>query len=329
MTAPTLPPKSGRLLKRSGVEMRLGLLITASRLLAKPLLARTATPQQARSDFARMAGFLSSPPYVLHLPGAGVLPLHQISVGKVRTDRVILYFHGGGYIAGSPDTHVGLMGRLSKLTGLRIISPAYRLAPEHPAPAAFEDAVTAHEALLDQGYDPDHIVLGGDSAGGGLALALLGRLCAQGRRPAGLFAFSPWTDLGLTGDSLRRNANVDPIFPAGRISDLVGYVAGNLDPRDPRLSPLYADYSKPPPVLMLVGTTEILLDDSRRMAARLTEAGGTVSLSEYPGAPHVWPLLDGYIPQARAALREVAGFITAAFSPSRATSPSDRRPDGS
>jgi monoterpene epsilon-lactone hydrolase len=128
---------------------RLRLLVALMRIFAKPRLARTATQTQARRDFTRAAKLFRAPPLLLHLPGRGPLPLDQISVGRVREDAVILYFHGGAYLAGSPATHAAMLGRLSKLAGLRVIAPAYRLAPEHPAPAAFDDARAAHQALLD------------------------------------------------------------------------------------------------------------------------------------------------------------------------------------
>lgn len=301
------------------MSVQLRLFNQTLRLVAKPILARTATPKQARADLARIAPFLRRPPFILHLAGTGPLPIDQISVGRVREDWAILYFHGGGYIAGSPVTHAGLMGRISRMTGLQVMAPAYRLAPEHPAPAAFEDAKLAHEALTKQGFLPDHIILAGDSAGGGLALALLADLCRRDLRPACLFAFSPWTDLALTGDSLSSNAQADPLLPVARIADIVGFVTAGANPRDPRVSPLYAEYEHPPPLLIQVGSTEVLRDDSRRMAARLRLAGGAVTLSEYPDTPHVWQMFDGYIPEARAALREVAGFLGSVISPSGRT----------
>ncbi|QCO56414.1 alpha/beta hydrolase [Pseudorhodobacter turbinis] len=303
---------------------RLGLLTWGMRHFVKPHLARASTPAHIRAEFTRAAGLFRAPPFLLHLPGKGPLPLDQISVGQVSGDRVILYFHGGAYIAGSPATHAALLGRLSKLTGLRVIAPAYRLAPEHPAPAAFEDACTAHQMLLDQGYAPDQIILGGESAGGGLALALLADLCARGVPPAAVFALSPWTDLALTGESLTRNADADPLFPVARIEETAGFAAGGLDRCDPRISPLYASFVAPPPVLIQVGTSEIIYDDSRRMADVLRQAGGDVTLSEWPDVPHVWQMFDGYIPQARQALCEVADFLK-----QQLTSPSRQRPDES
>jgi acetyl esterase/lipase len=297
--------------------MTLALLNVFLKVAVKPKLSRTATPLQARQDFARMAQFYRAPPFLLHLPGRGNLPLAQISVGPVRDDAVILYLHGGAYLAGSPRTHSAMLGRLAKLTGLRVLAPRYRLAPEHPAPAAFDDANAAYSELLRQGYRPDQIILGGDSAGGGLALALLAHLCAQGQQPLALFAFSPWTDLTQSGESLRSNAALDPLLPVARIAEAVGFVKGDLAADDPRISPLFADFLNPPPVHMFVGSTEILRDDTLRMAENLRRAGGDVRVTDVKDAPHVWPLFDGFIAQARVTLQEVAGFIAAQLSARR------------
>jgi acetyl esterase/lipase len=270
---------------------------------------KTETPAKARQDFDQLATrVFRAPPYLLALRDG---PLEWISVGAPDPACVILYLHGGGYIAGSPATHRGLAGRLAVLTGLRVALPDYPLAPEHPAPAAFEVAVTAYETLLAKGYHAENIVLGGDSAGGGLALALLAHLTRTGDPPAGLFAFSPWTDLAFTGASIATNAVVDRLFDPSRGPELAGYVTGQgLFPAyDPRLSPLYAQFFKPPPVMIHVALTEILLDDSRRMIARLRAAGGEVELREIEDAPHVLPLFDGYVPEARESLVETARFV--------------------
>ena len=291
------------------MSFRLRLLNLGLRWLARPGLAKADDPVASRAGFLRVAHLFRMPPHLLHLEDSGPVPLHWVSVKRRNTDWVILYLHGGAYATGSPLTHVALIARIAKLTGLQAAAPAYRLAPEHPAPAAFEDAVLAHARLIAKGYGSDRIILAGDSAGGGLALALLADLCRRGLQPAGLFAFSPWTDLTLTGDSLVRNAVRDVFIPAERMPMTVDLVRGGLPVDDPRLSPLYARFDRPPPVLIQVGTTEILLDDSRRMAEVLRRAGGEVVLREWPDCPHVWQMTDGYVPEARAALVEVAGFV--------------------
>ena len=167
------------------MSLRLRLLTTVMRRLVRPLLSRVNDPGMAQRGLAVLCRFLPVPPYVLHLVDAGPVPLHWISVKRRRTDWVILYLHGGGYIAGSPTTHLALTARIAKMTGLQLASPDYRLAPDFTAPAAFEDVRAAHEQLLAKGYAPDRIILAGDSAGGGLALALLADLCRRALTPCG------------------------------------------------------------------------------------------------------------------------------------------------
>ncbi len=181
------------------MSRRLRLLNLFLGLVAPPLQSRTTDPFDARVNFDRLSRLFRRPPYVLHLVDSGPVPMHWVSVRRQRIDWVILYLNGGAYLTGSPLTHFALVARIAKMTGLQAVMPAYRLAPEHPAPAAFDDVVAAHARLLAIGFAPERIILAGDSAGGGLALALLADLCRRGLAPAGLFAFSPWTDLALTG----------------------------------------------------------------------------------------------------------------------------------
>ncbi len=315
-----------------GQPTRTDLARPSSRLVAmnavlrravKPRLARTPTPQIARAEFATAARlFFRAPPYLLRRvrPASAPVPaLHWVTAGPPTRPQILLYLHGGAYFAGSPVTHQSLAARLSRLTGMEVVVPAYRRVPEHRAPAAFDDACAAHAALLTQGYRPDDIALAGDSAGGGLAFALLAQLCRQGDRPAAVAAFSPWVDLALGSASLKTNAAADPMLPVSRIEEVVGYVCGDgadaLAPNDPRISPVHATFDAPPPTLIQVGDTEILRDDALRMAARLRDCGGHVALSQWVEAPHVWHLFDGYIPEARAALKAAAAFLVAHLPP--------------
>ena len=290
------------------MSWQLRLINAQLRWLAKPHLARTPGPAEADRDLRRSARlFLRQPPYLRHVVRPG--GLHWISAGPCRDRKVILYFHGGGYVSGAPETHRGPVARLSLLSGVEVCLPVYRLAQDAALPAAFDDALGAYRALLALGYAPRDIVLGGDSAGGGLALALLAWCCGAGLAPAGAFAFSPWTDLARTAPSLVENARADPMLPVARIAELIDICLAGHNPRDPRVSPLYADFPGAPPVRLSVGLTEILRDDTLRMAARLEQFGAQVTVETQATAPHVWPLLDGWIPEARATLRRTAGFV--------------------
>ncbi|MFP4451296.1 MAG: alpha/beta hydrolase [Rhodosalinus sp.] len=295
------------------MSLRLAAMNAALRAVAKPALARTGTPERARRDFERIAPLLRGPAHLREIRRPGPPPLGWLSAGPVPAGRAILWFHGGAYVAGSLRTHRGMLGRLSRLARTEVCAPEYRLAPEAPFPAAFEDACAAWGLLRAQGLAPGDIVLGGDSAGGGLALALLSRLLEEGERPRAAVLFSPWVDLTLSGASLRENARADPLLPVERIEELVDIVAPEADRRDPRLSPLFAPFRAPPPVLIQASRTEILRDDARRMATRLRAADGRVHLDLWPDTPHVWQILDGWVPEARAALARAGDFVQTAF----------------
>ncbi len=230
----------------------------------------------------------------------------------------LLYFHGGGYVMGNPRTHAALAKHLTRKTGLPTCLPDYRLAPEHPFPAAFEDALGVWQGLLARGVKADSIILGGDSAGGGLALALLGHLCATGQPcPACVFAFSPFTDLSLSGASIVSNADSELLLPAQRLHQLRDRVLAGADPRDPRISALFASFKGAPPVLIQVARSEILRDDSRRMAEVLKRDGVDVTLQEWGNLPHVWQFFHGWLPEARKALSDAASFIRSHYRPAR------------
>ena len=286
--------------------MRLALVNLALRYGIKPLLGGASHPAREAWKFERAGPLVCSPPpFLCHLTeDTGELCLHWISVGRPAPRKVILYLHGGGYFVGSGQAYRGLLGRLAKVTGWRVCAPDYRLLQAAPFPAAFEDAAAAWEALLAKGYRPRDIVLGGDSAGGGLMLALLAHLCAKGQRPAAAFALSPWVDLTLSGQSLHQAPEV--LLAVGRMPELVDRYLAGADPKDPRASPLFADFDQPPPVLIQVGSDEALFDDAHRMAEKL---GPAAQLQVLPRAPHVLVFFARLLPQARAALRDIATFI--------------------
>jgi len=240
---------------------------------------------------------------------AGNVDALWVRAANAEDDATIFYLHGGAYSMGSAQTHLGLTGQLSELSSLRVLSVDYRLAPEHPHPAAIEDAICAYRWLLAQGVPTRSIVVGGDSAGGGLAFATLLEL----RRlnidlPAAAFAISPWVDLAHTGETMKTKADEDPMFTAAGMDYMARLYANGADLRSPLISPLYADLRGLPPVLIHVGTCEMLLSDARRMAERLAEAGVDCTLKEWEGLFHVFHSAV-YLPEAKAANEEIAAFI--------------------
>lgn len=241
---------------------------------------------------------------------AGGVPAEWVAAPGVGQDRVLLYFHGGAYQIGSPATLRHLVALLSGAARARALSVDYRLAPEHPFPAAIEDALAAYRWLLASGIDPQFIAVAGDSAGGGLALGALAALRDAGApMPAAAVLLSPWTDLALTGDSLRTRAAVDVMIkPDGMPETAALYLAG-ADPRHPYASPLYADLRGLPSMLIHVGDAEVILDDSTRLAARASEAGVEASLEIWPEMPHVFPAFAGLLPEADRAIERIGAWL--------------------
>ena len=242
---------------------------------------------------------------------AGGVPAEWIEPAGTDPDRAILYLHGGGYILGSPDTHRGVAARLAKASAARLLLLDYRLAPEHPFPAALDDALAAYHWMINEGILPPRIVIGGDSAGGGLTLATSACLRDSGEPlPAALFCISPWTDLTFSGESVRTRADADPLLgPHG--DPLENYYAGENDPAQPLLSPLFADLRGFPPTVIHVGNDEILLSDSTRLKERMQDAGVEVSLVIWAGMWHVFPVFAPFIPEAKKAIDQIAAHIRA------------------
>lgn len=275
------------------------------RWLVKPLLQRSDSVVAARFGM-RLASLGFALP-------SGVQVERARDGWRLRPQKpgamVVLYFHGGAYIAGSPWTHRGLLGRIAKAAAVEVVAPDYPLAPEHPAPVAFNAAQAAFAALRAKGIDSERIILAGDSAGGGLAAALADALAGQGIAIGGLILLSPWADLTLSGETITSHAQADPLLPASRVRAVIDQVRGNLAADDPRLSPLFGAAQTAQPTLILVGQNEILLDDSRRLAAHLRSKGARVDLHVEPDAPHVYPYLAPYVPEARRAIRQIAHFV--------------------
>ena len=253
------------------------------------------------------------------LPGEWIVPDAQTST------NVILYFHGGGYVSCSPMTHRAITVALARDTGCRVLALDYRLAPEHRFPMAFTQAVAAVHWLLVHGTKANEIAVAGDSAGGGLVVALLAYLRATepNALPRCGVAFSPWTDLAATGASLQTNDGKCAMFHTENIREFATAYLGDESPRDPRASPLFADLSGLPPLLLHVSSSELLLDDARRVHERIQDAGGESTLRVYDDVPHGWQLLDGLVPEARSSLAEAAGFIRECFAVSAEATSAD------
>jgi len=224
-------------------------------------------------------------------------------------EAVLLYLHGGGYFGCSAETHRPVTVWFAR-HGFRVFAPNYRLAPENPFPAAVDDAVAVYNGLLAEGHSPQTVVIAGDSAGGGLALSLMIALRAAGTPlPCAAAVFSPWTDLAATGESIRTNSACCAMFNGEDIGPSAHFYLGKADPRNPLASPLYADLSGLPPLLIHVGADECLRDDSTRIAEKAASLGVTVELKVWPVVPHAWQLAHQLLPEARQSLSESSEFL--------------------
>ena len=238
------------------------------------------------------------------------IPAAWISPPDADPERVLLYLHGGGYILGSIKSHCDLVARLSSASGVRSLQLDYRLAPEHVFPAAIDDALTAYRWLLTRGTKPEHIIVSGDSAGGGLTLALLQSLRDKHMpMPAGAVLLSPWTDLVGTVGSRTAREDVDPIFTAREINGLASFYVSNEDAHNPLISPIYADLHGFPPLLIEVGSDEVLLDDSLQIAEHARAANVPVELTVWEGMWHVFQQFAYTLPEGQQSLANMGRFI--------------------
>lgn len=268
------------------------------------------TIDQARAGMvATSRAFAPSPSAVFQTVSANGVPAEWVTVPGAAQSPVILYFHGGGYCIGSAATHRDLVSRLCMAAGGRALSVDYRLAPENPFPAAVDDGVAAYRWLRDQDVPATSIVVAGDSAGGGLALATLLALAQAGDAlPAGGVCLSPVTDHAKEGESMRTRIDLDPmVHPTSSTAYSAMYLGGS-DAKAPLASPLYGDLAGLPPLLILVGTWEVLLDDSTRFAAKAEAAGVPVELEVWEEMIHIWPFFAD-LPEAAKAVARMGSFI--------------------
>jgi acetyl esterase/lipase len=279
-------------LRQGGLDLQAD--VPTLRASFNELMARIPAPDDVRQNTTTIGG-------------VGAI---EVTAPGADGDTAILYFHGGVYVIGSAATSVPLVAELARRTGARVITVDYRLAPEHPYPAAVDDARDAHQGLLEQGVDPGRIALAGDSAGGGLAVATLLALRDAGAPlPACAFMMSPYADLTLSGDSIASRHTVDrTLTPEGLRLRIPDYVAG-ADAADPLISPVFADLTGLPPLLIQVGSNEILLSDALRLAERAAMANVTVTLDVTDGVPHVFQAFAAMLDEADAALVRASAFL--------------------
>ncbi len=280
------------------------------RTFERPFLENAAGPAEVRHNLNQKARFLFHGPFGVTVADIVLGGRPALHVAPDRDGPSILYFHGGAYVFGNPKTHVAMISTLTKKADAQGYLLDYSKAPENPFPAAIEDAEAAWLDLIGAGKDPQTCFLGGDSAGGGLALALLAVLIEKGHPlPAGVFAYSPLTDMTFSGPSIQENAQKDVILPAHRVEDMADLYLGDTPRGDPRASPLFADFKGAPPVYLMVGDTEILRDDSLRLRDHLEAQNVDVTLDVEHDVPHVWQILHNMLPEARRSLDKTAAWI--------------------
>jgi len=268
--------------------------------------------EELRTGYEAMGQMSPPPDGVTYEPAdAGGVPAEWAIPTGVPEGTAVVYLHGGGYVIGNLNTHRSLVGRIAQASARRVLAVDYRLAPEHPHPAALDDALVAYRWLLSQGYEASKLAIAGDSAGGGLTLATLLALRDAGDPlPAAAVPISPWTDLEMTGSTIETVD--DPLITDAsflkRMADL--YLDGQ-DAKQPAVSPLNGDLSGLPPMLIHVGTQERLLDDSRRLAKRAKAAGVDATLEEWDEMIHVWHAFAPMLPEANEAIDKVGAFVRA------------------
>ena len=241
---------------------------------------------------------------------AGGVPAEWVIPDDCAAGRTIVYFHGGGYATGSVESSRSLSCHLARASRARVLAVDYRLAPEHPFPAAVDDAVAAYRFAISAGHEPEHIVLCGDSSGGGLALGALVALRDLGDPlPRTAICLSPWTDLTLSGASLEKNRESDPMVSASTLGLMADAYMGETDRRSPTASPLFADLAGLPPLLLQVGSGELLVDDSTRFAERAQAAGVEVTLELWDDVFHVWHAFADLLPEARDAFAQIGNYL--------------------
>ena len=287
------------------------LLAWVSRRTMKNRLGASGSVSKERESLEKMSGLMSrrtpGPPATINgVSGEWQLP--QTGDGG----RTILYLHGGGYVLGSPLSHRDMVGAIADAAHARAFIADYRLGPEHPFPAAVEDAVAAYQGLLDEGVDPAKLCIAGDSAGGGLTVATL--VALRDRKlplPAAGICISPWADLTCSSNSMTSMAEADPMLRPDALRWMAGLYLNGQDPKSPLASPVFADLKGLPPLLIQVGTEEALYDDAIALSRVAHEAGVDATLEVWEGMMHVWHLMAKLIPEGKQAIQAIGAFVVA------------------
>jgi acetyl esterase/lipase len=292
------------------------------RYVEKRKLAAFETPERPRVHFERTAARVfrmprgTSTDLVTLETAATALNALWLTPRRAQEGRVLLFLHGGAFLLGSMNTHKHLAAAMAKRISARAFVPDYRLAPEDPFPAAPDDAIASYRYLLAEGFDPGSIVVAGDSAGGGLALVLLHDLARHGLpMPAATVTFSPWTDMTLSGETLRSNARWEALIPTQKIPQAAELYLNGASKRDPRASPIFGTFDGASPVCIQASRAEVLADDSVRMADVLSAHGVPVELNFWQRTPHVWQIFQGIVPEADEALDAAAAFLNSYLRP--------------
>lgn len=272
--------------------------------------------EESRAELDGLALLLPVDPDIAVTPvDADGVACEWVAAPGTDIGRAVLYLHGGAYTQGSLSSHRSLCGRLSRAAGAPVLSVGYRLAPEHPHPAAVDDALVTYRWLVEAEMAPARVAFAGDSAGGGLALATLVAARDAGvAQPAGAVLISPWVDLTLAGASMDARAGHDPLLSRTSLARNAGHYAADADLAAPLVSPLFADLAGLAPLLVLVGTAEVLLDDAVRLADRAREAGVEVDLHVHPDLVHVWPVFAG-VPEAEETMATMGAWVAARTTP--------------
>ena len=293
---------------RKRISIRARIMRMLSRRYFAKIDAQMADPVHLRHRLEKMTRRFPKPQGVaIRQTTIADVPSMELTPRNASATGLLLYLHGGAYVMGSPGTHRNLVSNIAAKVGIKAVMPDYRLAPEHRFPAAVDDATSVYGALLEEGIDPNTIIVAGDSAGGGLTMGLLISLRDAGvALPAGACLLSPWLDLTASGESMETRRYLDPWFCKEDVAFVAHYYSDEEQLTDPRVSPVFADVSGLPPICIQVGDHEVLLSDSTRLADSLRAAGGQVDIEVFDQMWHVFQVFHPVMPESRAAISDLA-----------------------